>query len=125
MFLLFVDSLSLIKISAYFQFVNSILSDGNLLVTLIFQDGFSVEFEKGFKILLCHRPEYYDRFVKETDIDLVLSGHNHGGQFRLFGKGLISSSSGLFPKYDRGIFENRLVISAGCSNRCSDNRNYT
>ncbi len=57
-----------------------------------------------------------DRFVKETDIDLVLSGHNHGGQFRLFGKGLISSSSGLFPKYDRGIFENRLVISAGCSN---------
>ena len=76
--------------------------------------GFSEE--KGFKILLCHHPEYYDRFVKETDIDLVLSGHNHGGQFRLFGKGLISSSSGLFPKYDRGIFENRLVISAGCSN---------
>ena len=76
--------------------------------------GFSEE--KGFKILLCHHPEYYDRFVKETDTDLVLSGHNHGGQFRLFGKGLISSSSGLFPKYDRGIFENRLVISAGCSN---------
>jgi predicted MPP superfamily phosphohydrolase len=76
--------------------------------------GFSEE--KGFKILLCHHPEYYDRFVKETDIGLVLSGHNHGGQFRLFGKGLISSSSGLFPKYDRGIFENRLVISAGCSN---------
>lgn len=72
--------------------------------------------EKGFKLLLCHHPEYYDRFVRETDIDLVLSGHNHGGQFRLFGKGLISSSSGLFPKYDRGIFDNRLVVSAGCAN---------
>ena len=72
--------------------------------------------EKGFKLLLCHHPEYYDMFIKETDIDLVLSGHNHGGQFRLFGKGLISSSSGLFPKYDRGTFDNRLVVSAGCSN---------
>lgn len=72
--------------------------------------------EKGFKLLLCHHPEYYDRFIKETDIDLVLSGHNHGGQFRMFGKGLISSSSGLFPKYDRGIFDNRLVVSAGCAN---------
>ena len=72
--------------------------------------------KNGFKVLLCHHPEYYDRFVKKTDIDLVLSGHNHGGQFRIFGKGLLSSSSGLFPKYDRGIFDNRLVISAGCSN---------
>lgn len=77
-------------------------------------EGFSNQ--AGYKILLCHYPEYYDEFIKEKDIDLILSGHNHGGQIRLFGKGMLSSSAGLFPKYDRGIFNNRLVVSAGCSN---------
>ena len=72
--------------------------------------------QTGYKILLCHHPEYYDEYIKGKDIDLVLSGHNHGGQIRIFGKGALSSSSGLFPKYDRGLFYDRLVVSAGCSN---------
>lgn len=72
--------------------------------------------KKGFKLLLCHHPEYYDELIKDKDIDLVLTGHNHGGQFRFFGKGLLSSTTGLFPKYDRGLFDGRLVVSAGCSN---------
>ena len=66
--------------------------------------------------MLCHHPEYYERLLKDKDIDLILSGHNHGGQFRIFGKGLLSSSTGLFPKYDRGLFDGRLVVSAGCAN---------
>lgn len=70
----------------------------------------------GYKLLLCHHPEYFDEFIKDKKINLTLSGHNHGGQVRIFGKGLISSGQGLFPKYDRGVFENRLVVSAGCSN---------
>ena len=70
----------------------------------------------GYKILLSHYPEYYDEFIKGKDIDLVLSGHNHGGQIRIFGKGALSSSTGLFPKYDRGVFDGRLVVTAGCSN---------
>ena len=70
----------------------------------------------GFKLLLCHHPEYFDRLVRDLDIDLTLSGHNHGGQIRVFGRGVLSSHSGLFPKYDKGVFENRLVLSAGCSN---------
>ncbi len=70
----------------------------------------------GFKLLLCHHPNYYDSFVAGKDIDLTLAGHNHGGQFKLFGKGVLSSRSGLFPKYDSGVFYNRLVVSAGCSN---------
>lgn len=75
-------------------------------------------FEKkdGYKILLSHHPEYFDEMIRGKDIDLVLSGHNHGGQVRLFGKGLISSGLQLFPRYDRGSFENRLIVSAGCSN---------
>lgn len=72
--------------------------------------------KQGMKILLSHHPEYYDEFISKKDIDLVLSGHNHGGQMRLFGRGVLSSSSGLFPKYDHGLYDNRLVVSAGCSN---------
>lgn len=79
--------------------------------------GFSEK--SGLKILLCHHPEYYDDVIRDTGIDLVLSGHNHGGQIRLFGRGLVSSSTGLFPKYDRGIYENRLVVTAGSSNPVS------
>lgn len=70
----------------------------------------------GYKILLSHHPIYYDRFIKDADIDLMLAGHNHGGQVRLFGKGLLSSGEGIPPKYDRGVFDNRLVVSAGCAN---------
>ncbi len=70
----------------------------------------------GFKLLLCHCPEYYDEMVRGLDVDLTLSGHNHGGQFRFFGRGVLSSSGRLFPKYDKGVFEDRLVVSAGCAN---------
>ena len=70
----------------------------------------------GFKLLLCHHPEYFDPMVADKAIDLTLSGHNHGGQIRVFGKGIFSSRSGLLPKYDRGIYHQRLIVSAGCSN---------
>lgn len=72
--------------------------------------------QSGFKLLLSHHPEYYDEMIAPLDIDLTLSGHNHGGQIKLFGKGVLSSRSGLFPKYDSGVFGNRFVVSAGCSN---------
>ena len=72
--------------------------------------------QSGFRLLLCHHPEYYDLLPDVRTADLVLSGHNHGGQVRLFGRGVFSSSSGLLPKYDRGVFDGRLVVSAGCGN---------
>lgn len=71
---------------------------------------------EGFKLLLCHHPEYYDELLSNKDIDLILSGHNHGGQIRLFGKRMFSAGGGLFPKYVRGLYHDRLVVSAGCSN---------
>ncbi len=72
--------------------------------------------EKGLKILLSHHPSYFDRFSLGDKADLVLSGHNHGGQVRFFGKGLLSSGEGIPPKYDRGLFCEKLVVSAGLSN---------
>ena len=70
----------------------------------------------GYRILLSHHPEYYPRFLRERDIDLILSGHAHGGQIRLFGQGLFSPGQGALPKLTGGVTENRLVISRGLSN---------
>jgi len=72
---------------------------------------------KGFKLLLSHHPEYYPRFIQHRDIDLTLSGHAHGGQIRLFGRGLFSPGQGFLPKLTSGVVDNRLVISRGLGNR--------
>ncbi|KPB03104.1 metallophosphoesterase [Bacillus sp. CHD6a] len=40
-----------------------------------------------FKILVSHEPEIVDKFTDEEKISLVLSGHTHGGQIRIFGFG--------------------------------------
>ncbi len=76
------------------------------------------EFAKsdGFKLLLCHHPEYYPEFIRETDIDLTISGHAHGGQWIFFGQGIYAPGQGLFPEYTAGLYENRLYVSRGLTN---------
>ncbi len=69
-----------------------------------------------YKILICHHPEYYKKYLEDKDIDIILSGHAHGGQWRFFGRGIFAPSQGLFPKYTSGIHNGRLIISRGCSN---------
>ena len=74
-----------------------------------------------FAILLAHRPEYIDEYLK-YGFDLVLSGHTHGGQWRLplFDIGLYSYGQGLFPKYSGGKYEfinSALIVGRGlCKN---------
>ena len=78
------------------------------------------EFAKldGFKLLLCHHPEYYPQFIRQTDIDITVSGHAHGGQWRFFGQGIYAPGQGFFPKYTAGLHENRLYVSRGLANTC-------
>ena len=75
--------------------------------------------EDSYTILLSHRPELFKIYV-ENDIDLVLSGHAHGGQFRLpFVDGLYAPNQGLFPEYDSGLYteENtNMIVSRGIGN---------
>ena len=71
---------------------------------------------RGVKILLSHHPEYWERYIKNTDIDITLSGHAHGGQWRFFGRGIYAPGQGLFPKYTDGVTDSRLVISRGMAN---------
>jgi predicted MPP superfamily phosphohydrolase len=70
----------------------------------------------GYRILLCHHPEYYIPYVKETKIQLTVCGHAHGGQWRFFGRGVFSPGQGIFPKYTSGMLEERCVISRGLGN---------
>lgn len=65
------------------------------------------------KVLLCHHPEYYEPYLKDKGIDLIVSGHAHGGQWRIFGRGVFAPGQGLFPKYTSGVHDNTLVISRG------------
>lgn len=73
----------------------------------------------GFTILLSHRPELFETYA-DHDIDLVLSGHAHGGQFRLpFVGGLVAPNQGLFPQYDAGIYtedNTNMLVSRGIGN---------
>lgn len=75
--------------------------------------------ENIYSILLTHRPELFDAYVS-SQIDLVLSGHTHGGQFRFpFIGGLIAPDQGFFPEYDAGLFtegNTNMIISRGLGN---------
>lgn len=78
--------------------------------------------QDGFKILLCHHPEYWmhkDPVLSEMNIDITMSGHAHGGQIRLLRHGLFSPGQGIFPKYTHGLHRGKhgvLVVSRGLAN---------
>ena len=73
----------------------------------------------GYTILLSHRPELIDIYAS-FDINLVFSGHAHGGQVRIpFIGGVIAPNQGLFPKYTSGLHEvknTKMIISRGLGN---------
>lgn len=74
---------------------------------------------EGYKILLSHYPENTDYYVA-AKYDLVLTGHAHGGMFRLpFIGGIYAPGQGLFPKYDAGLYTKGatdLVVNRGIGN---------
>lgn len=72
-----------------------------------------------YNILLSHRPEEFDAYVK-SGVDLVFTGHAHGGQVRIpFVGGVYTFEQGLWPKYTSGVFvenDTSMVISRGVGN---------
>lgn len=79
----------------------------------------SISKHDGYKILLSHRPQYFENYV-DAGINLVLSGHVHGGQFRIpFIGGVYGPDQGFFPEYDSGIYEKnttKMSVSRGLGN---------
>lgn len=79
-----------------------------------------IEYDKGnYTVLLSHRPELIDAY-SQAGVDLVFSGHAHGGQIRLpFVGGLIAPDQGLLPEYTSGAYEKGntvMVVSRGIGN---------
>jgi predicted MPP superfamily phosphohydrolase len=58
-----------------------------------------------YSILIAHRPERIAHYL-EYPFDLVVSGHAHGGQWRLSiaPNGLYAPNQGFFPKYAGGVY---------------------
>ena len=72
-----------------------------------------------FRILLCHHPEYYEPYIRNTSIELTVCGHAHGGQWRIFGRGVYAPGQGIFPKYTAGVIDGRCIISRGTGDHTS------
>ena len=64
-----------------------------------------ITFESAPKLLLCHKPYAFDDFARR-DVDLILSGHTHGGQVVPFKMGSINISfAALVSKYIEGHYK--------------------
>lgn len=74
----------------------------------------------GFHVLLCHHPEYLP--LIPPGVELVCAGHAHGGQWRYHSfrtgkaEGVFAPGQGLFPRYTRGMYDGRMIVSAGLAN---------
>lgn len=81
-------------------------------------------FEKlpNYKIVVTHRPTEIDDYLKisDYDIDLVITGHTHGGLIRIpFFGALVCPNEGFFPKYSKGKYNvngTTLIVSGGLGN---------
>ncbi len=73
-----------------------------------------------FSVLISHRPDLEEIYT-EYDFDLILSGHAHGGQWRIpfvSKQGLVTPDLKLFPKFTNGkrtINQSTHIVSSGLS----------
>ncbi|PSL34381.1 hypothetical protein B0H99_109109 [Planomicrobium soli] len=77
------------------------------------------ELTDAFTLMLSHRPEVFNVYVEDA-IDVVFSGHAHGGQIRIPGiGGVLAPGQGWFPEMTKGVFKKQgtqLVLSRGLGN---------
>ncbi len=106
------------KISLSESFTLVGLDDGSLLGDTLHTLTKDIEQEE-FVLLLAHEPQNMMFYSKEN-VDLILSGHAHGGQVRLpFVGGLVAPDQGFIPEYTEGLHEENgvsMIISRGIGN---------
>lgn len=73
-----------------------------------------------YKILLAHEPQFLRRYAR-AGYDLVLSGHAHGGQWRIpfTDQGIYAPGQGLLPELTSGehiLGSTHMIISRGLGN---------
>ncbi|MBJ9981051.1 metallophosphoesterase [Bacillus sp. S70] len=100
------------------EFVTGNRDEGNIIIDEIKKAKIEMQPDK-YNVLLSHRPEFIKEYTNER-LDLVLSGHAHGGQVRLpFIGGLVAPNQGVLPKYTAGLYVEQntsMVVSRGLGN---------
>jgi len=99
-----------LDIEYYKRFIEKELTQKQL------EDIFGYVEKDDYSILIAHNPDYF-KVYSDYGVDLVCSGHNHGGLVRLplFG-GVISPRLRLFPKYDYGVYSDKktnMILTSG------------
>ncbi len=87
--------------------------------TEILCDEFNMNTDE-FNVLLAHHPETLSVYYK-YNIDLVFSGHAHGGQVTFFGKAIMAPDQIKFPPYTEGLYKmgnTQLILSRGIGYSC-------
>ena len=95
----------------------------------IYSNSFAID---RYGVWLFHKPQFFQE--NEGDVvcedpkpddyvpinyGLILAGHIHGGQVRVFGIGLLSPDTFMFPKYTSGMYrdhDTRMIVSRGLGN---------
>lgn len=91
-------------------------------ITSRYRDELNVDWigkSDAYRIMICHNPEYAELVSHSGDMDLILSGHAHGGQIRIANRGLFAPGQGLFPKLTSGVYDignTKLIVSRGLAN---------
>lgn len=100
------------------EFVTGNRDEGNIVKDEIIKAKIEIQPDI-YNVLLSHRPEFLTEYADEQ-IDIVLSGHAHGGQFRLpFIGGVVAPNQGILPTYTAGLYEKQntsMVVSRGLGN---------
>lgn len=109
------ESVTISSGNAAFRLVG--LDDNNLMDNTLKQliEGHEDE----LSVVLAHEPQYLSYYAG-AKADLVLSGHAHGGQFRLpFIGGVVAPNQGFNPEYTEGMHSDgstSMIISRGLGN---------
>ena len=110
------ETISLLGVNDPSFTTNYLFGDSQSVMDSTLKD---IKTDDTYTILLSHRPELFEVYA-DNNVDLTLSGHAHGGQFRLpFIGGLIAQNQGFFPKYDAGLYtedNTNMIVSRGIGN---------
>lgn len=111
-----------LNIDLVYYSTKAALKEANIEYT---EDNFSKTINKEtfennkYNILLTHNPIYFEVYEK-SGVDLILSGHVHGGIIRIpFKGGLLSPDQEWFPKYYHELYtinDTNMIVSAGLGN---------